>query len=234
MTAKYFFNQKSFGFVILFFALCLFVIVGTETKSNANNETVYNNDSFQQQLLERSQKYLNSIRHRSANLSPELQKKLKIQTQNTVCKGLAKLNHSAKLLQKQANPVDLTVFSNAVQKIEKNQAIKVAAFLSCDFHRVTELEVVLRVAFPMWNYRQYGQFTAKNSDTLFGLAGRDVVNGTAIIAPVSPRNSKTFAKILVQLVSVLSIKTESFSYRFANDNILSGFILIAQTVIQRK
>ncbi|MDR0704848.1 MAG: hypothetical protein LBF88_07660, partial [Planctomycetaceae bacterium] len=220
---------------MMFCALCLFVIMGTETKSNSKNESADNNDSFQQQLLERSQKYLDSIRQQSTNLSPELQAKLKLQAQNAVNKGLAKLNCPAKLVQKQTAPADLTVVSNAVQKIGKTSAFNVAEFLCRDFHQVTELEVAVRVALPTWDFRQYGRFLANNSSNLFGWFGRDLANSTAITVPASPRNGKNFTQILGQLVSVLSIKTESFSsYCSANDNILSGFILIAQTVIQRK
>jgi hypothetical protein len=239
MLAKRFFNPKTFGFVMLFCALSLFLIIGNKTKLNNNNETANSNDSFQQsfqqQLLERSQKYLYSIRHRSADLPPELRAKLELQAQNTVNNGLAKLNQSAKLIRKQANPVDLTVISNAVQKIGKTPVFKAASFLSRDFHRVTELEVVIRVALPTWDYRQYGRFRANNSGTLFGLFGCDRANSTAITVPVPPRNSKNSAPILGLLTSVSSIETESFSHCFVNDNnILSGFTLIAQTVIQRK
>lgn len=231
MTAKRFFNSKSSGLAMLFCALCLFVIIETETKSNGNNETVNINNPFQQQLLERSQKYLQSIHHHSANLSPEFQEKLKLHAQNTISKGLAKLNQPAKLVQKKAKPVDLTVLSNAVQKIEKNSALNVASFLSRDFHQVTEWEVVIRIALPLWDYRQVGRLTTKNSSTLFG---RDVVNGTAMIVSGSSRYNKNFTQFLGQLVAVLSIETKSFSNRFGNNHILSGFTLIAQTVIRRE
>ncbi|MDR3197405.1 MAG: hypothetical protein LBU34_05995 [Planctomycetaceae bacterium] len=240
MTAKHSFIQKPSVFVMLFCALCLFALLGTKTNSNANTnpETVHSNNSdnsFQQQLLERSQKYLDSIQNQSANLSPELQEKFKRHAQNTVVKGLAKLNHSAKLAHKQAGAVDLTVVANAVQKTGKHHALKVAAFLSRDFYRATELEVAVRVALPTWDYRHFGRLTAKNSGIVFGLLNYDSANCTAIVVPASPRNSKTFAKTPGQSVLASSIQTKSFSHRFTDNNdILPGFTLIAQTVIRRE
>ncbi|MDR0610939.1 MAG: hypothetical protein LBG58_12565 [Planctomycetaceae bacterium] len=234
MIAKRFFNPKTSGIAMVFCALCLFVIMGTETKSNAKSLSANNNNSFQQQLLERSQKYLDSIRQRSANLPPELQEKLKLQTQNTVNKGLAKLNHPAKLVQKQTTPANLTAFSNTIQKIGKISALKVAEFLSRDFCCVTELDVAVRVALPSWNYRQNCRFTVKNSSTLLGSFGFGCSNNRAVVVPVSPRDIKTWAKILGQPAFVSIIDTKSISHRVAGDDSLSGFTLIAQTVIQRK
>ncbi|MDR1270229.1 MAG: hypothetical protein LBK82_11960 [Planctomycetaceae bacterium] len=238
MTTKRFFNRKSSGLVMIFCVLCLFAVAGIETKSNGKNKTADCNDSFQQQpfqqqLSERSQKYLQSVQHRAANLSPELQAKLVLQAKNAVGKGLAKLNQPAELIQKQTTLADLTVFSDAVQKIGKTSALNVAAFLSRDFRRVTELEIAVRIALPLWNYGQYGKFTAKNSGTLSGSFGLDFSNGTAVVSE-SPRDLKTLAEILGQLASVSLMDTESVSHHFVNDDLLSGFMLIAQTVVQRK
>jgi hypothetical protein len=241
MTTKHFFNLKSSGVVMIFCALCLFVILGrTETKSNDKSESINNNDSFQQQLLERSQEYLDSIRQHSADLSlsPKVRAKLKLQAQNVVNKGLAKLSCPAELVQKRTTPADLNILSDAVQKIGKTAAFKVAEFLSDEFCCVTELEVAVRVALPSWNYWQHCRLTANNFGALLGLFGSDYFNNTAVIVPVFPRDHKTLAKILGQSVVVfiidLEIDIKSVFHRILNDDLLSGFTLIAQTVIQRK
>ncbi|MDR1963949.1 MAG: hypothetical protein LBQ50_09245 [Planctomycetaceae bacterium] len=251
MTAKRSFYQKSCGIAVIFCALCLFFVVGTETnflgkffgkffgKSFAErigkNEIVYYNDSFEQQLRERSQKYLDSIRNRTADLSPELQEKFKRQAQNTINKGLTKLNRSAELVQKRANSADLPVLSEAVQKIGKISGLNVLVFLSRNFYCPTELEVTVRVALPYWNLFRYAILTAGHSKTLFGMFSLDLASCNAIVVPVSPRDLKTLIRILGQLsVSVSLIDAESVIHRLADDELLTGFTLIAQTVVRRE
>jgi hypothetical protein len=234
MTTKRFFNFKTSGVAMMFCALCLFVVMGTEAKSNDKNESVNNNDSFQQQLLERSQKYLDSTRQRSTDLPPELQAKLKLQAQNAVNKGLAKLSRPDKLVQKQTTPANLNVLSNAIQKIRKTSALKVAEFLSRDFCCVTELDVAVRVAIPTWNYWQNCRFTVNNFGRLLGFFGLGCSNNSAVVVPVLPRDSKTLAKVLGQPAISFVIDTKSIFHRLLSDDFLSGFTLIAQTVIQRK
>jgi hypothetical protein len=212
-----------------------------ETKSNGKSEISDCNDSiqqqqqpFQQQLLERSQKYLISIRQRSTDLSPEVQAKLKLHTQNTVNKGLANLNCPAKLIQKRTASANLTILSDAIRKIDQRVAFKVAEFLSHEFCCVTEWDVAVRVALPFWNYWRNSRFTVNNSNLLWRLFGSDDSNHTAVVVSVFPRDHKVLADIFGQPIVVSDIAMNSVFYRIENDDFLSGFALIAQTIIQRK
>jgi hypothetical protein len=186
-------------------------------------------------LLDRSQQYLDSIRSRSIELTPDLREKIESQAKIAVNKGLAKLNRPAELVQKQAESADDAVLSEAMQKAERIPAQNTAEFLSRGFHRPTELEVAVRVALPYWNWlQQFGMFLARNPVTgsLFGSFGLDSASCNAVIVPTPPRNVKTFTPIPGQLS--LSTTAMIGIRRFADDNLLTGFTLIAQTVIRRE
>jgi hypothetical protein len=231
MTATRFFNCKTFGVVIMFCVLCSSVVLATETKSTHESESVNPNNSFQQQLLERSQKYLDSIRQRSADLSPEVQAKLKLHAQDTVNKGLANLNCPAKLVQKRTVSANMMILSNAIRKIDQRIVFKVTEFLSHEFCCVTEWDVAVRVALPFWNYWRNSRFTVNNSTTLWSLFGSDDSNYTAVVVSVF---HKTLADIFGQPIVASDIAMNSVFHRIKNDDFLSGFTPIAQTIIQRK
>jgi hypothetical protein len=242
MTAKFHFYQTLFGFVVAFCAINLGVSgERNDIKTVAGYSNLIaqskNHCQLQQELQQRTQQYLESLRHRSAHLSDELRIKIESQSQTTVKSGLAKLNQPAKLVKKQAENVDLTILSRLAQKIKKSAAWNTAAFLSRDFHRPNEWEVAIHIAVPHWNRLQrFGRFFAQNpvKGTLFGDFGLDFASCNAVVVPTTPRDSKSLATILGQLFLSATVTENKNTVCGYEDTLCSGFTLIAQTVIRRE
>lgn len=239
MLEKRSFFLKYLKFAIVFCALCVFssVVSAVEYQTRQTD--------FDRRLAERSQKYLESVRNRSAELPAERRILLERRAQNVVNTGLAKLKRPSSLIQKgKSSPVDLLTVCEALQKFDawqNNSSFeKTVAFLNSRFYRPSEWEVAVRVALParfQWE-RQFGvlaahvPFTGTAFDFFgFGPSGR----ADMIVASSSPRDGKTWAQILGRNSLSVEVRPVDIDLpRFSeNVDLLSGFPLIVGTIVLR-
>lgn len=239
MLKKQSFFLKSFGLAIVFFALSAFSFIdGAEECRNGQVD-------FDRQLFKRSQQYLDSIKNRAAALPVERQIKLERQAQGLVEKGLAKLSRPSFLVRKETfSPVDPKVLDQAFQKLGDGQPhrslLKAAVFLNSRFYRPSELEVSVRVALPSRFYweRQFGVLAvhfpfSQSIVDLFGFVWpgcRDMMSVSS-----SPHGAKMWSLFLgygefPACFHAVDSKLPDFP---VDENLLSGFPLIAQTVVLR-
>lgn len=197
---------------------------------------------FEQQALERSRVYLSSIQNRTADLPPEQRERIVRQARYTVAKGFAKLNRPADLVRKKGStstdPGAISDFFRQIGGFPNHFAV--AEFLALNFHQPSELEIAVRAAVPsryQWEKR-FGILAAHrpNSGSELDFSGWVSFGCCEMIVGSFPsRDVKTLAMLLGRsILSVSPNRPDDGIFRLLkDDNLLSGFPLIAQTVVLR-
>jgi hypothetical protein len=212
---------------------------------------------LRQQLLERSKKYLLSIEN-NQSFSPELKKRLVLQSQKVIESGLRKLSNTSvarsDLLQPANGQVNTAFVVNALNKIGNNAAqnqqngLRTLEFLRGNFlcaikvYVPTIYEVVLRVALPddigVVNrvrifFRRDVNIESPLCRFIFGAIGC----GEIISTTSRSRDAKSFAKLLAKnVISITAPQLTNTNFSLTTiftDKITATSILVAETVILR-
>lgn len=197
---------------------------------------------FNRQAEERSRIYLSSIQNRVADLPAEQRERIERQARYAVAKGFARLSRPADLVRKKSlasiDPETLSDFFREIGGFQKHSSV--AGFLALNFHRPTELEIVVRAAVPS-RYHWEKRFGILADHRPGSGPGLDLSTWVSlgccemIVGPFPSRTGKTLAMLLGQnILSVSSDRQDDDYIRLlTDDNLLSGFPLIAQTVVLR-
>lgn len=195
-------------------------------------------------LIERMQKYLESTKSRSEELSPELRKRLEKQAKSVVHHGLAKFAcFSCSSQPRRFSPADTATFFESLRTIAEFHddfpAKKARIFYERHFHQPSELEVVIRVAFstPLFR-RSSGRLIAHRpfSGSGFGYVGFACLGCCEIVAiPSIPRDDKTWAIFMggTSFSVLLNRPNPAFFRLSENENLLSGYHPLARTIVLR-
>ncbi|MDR3181611.1 MAG: hypothetical protein LBT89_01610 [Planctomycetaceae bacterium] len=146
---------------------------------------------FDAQLDQRLQQYRQSMQQRTAALSPELQQKIKTQTEQTIKTGLAKFRSG---------------------------------------------QLNIRVALPAWKAAQdLSRFLRRHSpfpNTPFGTFGFGIAGTDAVLTVSSFQ--RYFQTSVLPFSFVKITDADSFIRPLFRNDILTGFVQIAQTVVLRR
>lgn len=226
-------------------AFCAFLLLFSSADAADSSESVPSESSdlwLERQLHERSRLYIESIGVRSDKLTLKQRAQWKKQAQIVVQRGMAKLSHSSELVrQRKLGATDPAYVFESLRNLSDslpNQ--KVASFLNCHFQQPSELDVAVCVALPSVFHRVKRQ-TALVAHLPFDDADAGLYRfgapgcGNVIVLPSLPRDGKTLALVLGQkTISLFSSHGGDFRCRFFEDeNLLSGFPQIAQTIVLR-
>lgn len=223
-------------------AFCVSLFGAAATKAESPQE---NPNTFRRQLLNRSELYRRSIQSRAAQWSPELRDRIEKQTQQILDKGFSKIDNPSKLIRKQrfaAADTDVIAefFRRSNDWHSRCSTMKVAGFLASNFYQPSEWDVAVRTALParyQWE-RRFGVLAAHSpfAGSVFDFFGFTALGGREmIVTPSSPRDHKTLTLLFGQtlLLTLFDPCDNNDFHRIDDENLLSGFCQIAQTIVLR-
>lgn len=187
------------------------------------------------ELLQRSEQYLESVRFQSAGLSPHDREMAEKRARAVVRRGLAKLQRPAGSTQGEI--LGLRIDFDAFRNLRQTGSSGALAFLARNFYRPSERDVALRIALPfrgLWD-RTHGV-----------LARHCPIGGLLFRTVVGLGSSETWAVLvsssnrLFEILLCRSLTTDAFrlfdpvvSRRIADADLVTGFPLIARTIVLR-